>query len=114
MKYSEFYGITGLPLSWLSTYLKDISQFINYNNCRSNTTNIDIGVPNDLFLSRSFFFYLLTCRPALLIIILYYDTNIIISDFSAKKLKSKLQLTINDIMLWVSANKLTINNDKTH
>ena len=48
--------------------------------------------------------------------ILYAEilSNIIISDCSAKKLKVKLQLTINDIMLWVKSNKLTINIDKTH
>ena len=44
----------------------------------------------------------------------YYDTNIIISDCLAKKLKVKLQRTINEIMLWVKSNKLTINFDKTH
>ena len=41
-------------------------------------------------------------------------TNIIISDCSANKLKVKLKLTINDIMLWVKSNKLTINIVKTH
>ena len=44
LKKLEFYGIKGLPLSWLSLYLKDITQFTYYNNSRSNTTNVDIGV----------------------------------------------------------------------
>ena len=47
--------------------------------------------------------------------ILFADnTNIIISDSSANKFKSKLQFIINDILLWVSVNKLTINIDITH
>ena len=41
LKKLDFYGIRGLPLSWLSSYLKDRSQFTNYNNCMSTTTNID-------------------------------------------------------------------------
>ena len=46
--------------------------------------------------------------------ILFADkTNIIVSDCSANKLKVKLQLTINDIMVWVKSNKLTINIHKT-
>ena len=35
--------------------------------------------------------------------------NITIGDCSANKLKFKLYLKINDIMLWVKSNKLTIN-----
>ena len=42
LKKLDFYGIRGLPLSWLSSYLRDRSQFTNYNNCMSTTTNIDI------------------------------------------------------------------------
>ena len=74
--------------------------------------------PNDLLLGRYFFFYLLMpCRLALLRVcsrlpinntFISYDTHIIISDFSANKLKSKLQLTIDELMLWVSIHKLTI------
>ena len=58
----------------------------------------------------------MTCLPALInkTVILFYYTHIVINDRSANKLKHKLQLTINYIMLWVvSANKFTINIDKT-
>ena len=55
-----------------------------------------------------------TCSINNTFILFADDTNIIISDCSANKLKVKLQLTINDIMLWVISNKLIINIDKTH
>ena len=55
-----------------------------------------------------------TCSINNTVILFSDDTNIIISDCSANKLKVKLQLTINDIMLWVKSNKLIINIDKTH
>ena len=55
-----------------------------------------------------------TCSINNTFILFADDTNIIISDCSNNKLKVKLQLTINDIMLWVISNKLTINIDKTH
>ena len=55
-----------------------------------------------------------TCSINNTFILFADDINIIISDCSANKLKVKLQLTINDIMLWVKSNKLTINIDKTH
>ena len=55
-----------------------------------------------------------TCSINNTFILFADDTNIIISDCSANKLKVKLQLIINEIMLWVKSNKLTINIDKTH
>ena len=50
-----------------------------------------------------------TCSINNTFILFADDTHIIISDCSANKLKVKLELTINDIMLWVKLNKLTIN-----
>ena len=55
-----------------------------------------------------------TCSINNTFILFVDDTNIIISDFSVNKLKFKLRLTINEIMLWVKSNKLTINIEKTH
>ena len=55
-----------------------------------------------------------TCSINNTFILFADDINIIITDCSANKLKVKLQLTINDKMLWVKSNKLIINIDKTH
>ena len=55
-----------------------------------------------------------TCSINNTVILFADETNIIISDCSANKIKHTLQLTINYIVLWVSANKLTINFNKTH
>ena len=46
-----------------------------------------------------------TCSIYNTFILFADETNIIISDYSANKLKVKLQLTINDIMVWVKSNK---------
>ena len=54
-----------------------------------------------------------TCSINKTCILFSDDTNIISSDYSANKLKVKLQLKIN-IMLWVKSNELIINIDKTH
>ena len=105
LKKLDFYGIRELPLSWLSSYLKDRSQFTNYNNCMSNTTNIDIGFPQGSIIGPLFFLIYINDMPTCSInntcILFADDTNIIISNCSANKLKVKLQLTINEIMLWV-------------
>ena len=79
--------VRGLPLSWLSSYIKDRSQFINYNNCRSNsTTNINTGVPQASILGPIIFLLFIndmpTCSIKHTFILFADDTNIIISDCS--------------------------------
>ena len=54
-----------------------------------------------------------TCSIYITFILFADETNIIINDCSANNLKVKLQLTINDIMVLVKSNKLTINIHKT-
>ena len=70
-----------------------------------NTINIDIGVPQRYILGPILFLLCINDMPTCYInntfILFADDTNIIISDCSANKLKVKLQLTINDIMLWI-------------
>jgi hypothetical protein len=41
----EHYGIRGVALHWLRTYLTDLSQFVDFNGTLSNTIKTNCGVP---------------------------------------------------------------------
>ena len=34
----EFYGIRGIPLTWIKSYLSNRQQFVDINNCKSSLT----------------------------------------------------------------------------
>ena len=72
----------------------------------STTTNIDIGVLQGYISGPLPFLVFIndmpTCSINYTFIQFADDTRITISDCSANKLNRKLQVTISDIMLWVS------------
>ena len=42
---SSLYGISGVVLSWFQSYLSDRTQFVTIDDNRSNTVNLEFGVP---------------------------------------------------------------------
>ena len=51
----EYYGITGTPLKLLTSYLKDIYQYVIYNGETSNMLEIRTGIPQGSILGLLFF-----------------------------------------------------------
>ena len=54
------YGIRGLPLQWMISYLSDRSQKCKINNLLSSQQVVSSGVPQSFCLSSLLFIYLLT------------------------------------------------------
>ena len=40
-----YYGIRGTALDWVSNYLSGRKQFVSYNNSKSDTVDISLGIP---------------------------------------------------------------------
>ena len=52
-----FYGVRGLALHWVQSYLTDRKQYILYNIVQSYTLGIPCGVPQGSVLGPFFFFF---------------------------------------------------------
>ena len=56
LKKLEHYGIRGVPLKWLSSYLSGRQQYVNFQNIDSDKMFIKRGVPQGSILAPLFFF----------------------------------------------------------
>ena len=51
----EYYGIRGIPLQLIKSYLQNRTQFVQINSTMSTTTSINIGIPQGSVLGPLFF-----------------------------------------------------------
>jgi len=112
------YGIRGLQLSWFSSYLDRRQQCVESNGKRSTLKIVQHGVPQGSNLGPLLFLLYINDLPSvssqLFFILFADDTNIF---YSHKCLDTLFQI-VNDelahIADWFSANKLSLNLDKTN
>ena len=118
------FGIKGKALAWLRSYLLGRSQFVCVESARSSSRELTCGVPQGSVLGP--ILYSMYTAPLGDIIkhhsMSYHfyadDTQLYMSfhpsttgepEFS----KTQMEACIHDIELWMSSNKLRLNNDKT-
>ena len=110
------YGIRGLPLKMIQSYLLNRKQFTLVNGTKSEERSINIGVPQGSVLGPLLFLLYINDLPlaSCLHTKLFADDTCLI--FSATTL-DELQIIINQeikkIDLWMSSNKLSLNYKKT-
>ena len=116
----KFYGIQGSSLNLIEDYLKNRKQCVGINNIRSAFTNILAGVPQGSILGPLLFIIymndILFASPIFKTIIYADDTTLLanLSDFYLKKVNIKiLNNELNKFRLWLRANKLTLNTQKS-
>ena len=115
----ETYGIRGVALDWFRSYLSNRSQYVCINDACSNVLKIDYSVPqgsilgpllflifiNDISKSSDFFKY-----------ILYADDSTLSTCINENEIDSftnSINKELNNVHLWLCANKIVINEDKT-
>ena len=94
------------------------SQFVEYNNVKSKTENITHGVPQGSILGPLLFIIYMndfSRSSELLFSILFADdTSVFIEGTSFQDISNILNKELENISIWLEANKLTININKTH
>lgn len=120
----QLFGLQGITIQWLSSYLADRSQSIQVNSTQSKESKLQYGVPQGSVLGP-LLFNMYTYPLASVIQknnLLYHmypdDTQIYLSfnpksDVECSNALAVIQGCLHDIQSWMSANWLKLNPDKT-
>ena len=114
------FGIDGLPLKWVKSYLSNRHQKVKIDNNLSNVLAILYGVPQGSVLGPLLFsMYIFPLTDVIDDHTLFYhvyadDTQLYCFSPSDQidSLLDKIFTSTDDINLWMSANKLKMNNEK--
>ena len=113
----ERYGVRGLPLAWLTSYLRNRRQFVSVEGRCSRQKTSNIGIPQGSILGPILFLIYIndiTLISEIFTVISYDDDTTFLIDNSNY---NSLILQINNELLkrnqWLMANKLSLNLDKT-
>ena len=118
LKKLNYYGIRGTPLAWINSYLSGRQQFTTYNGIQSDYKDIACGVPQGSILGPLLFLVyvndLAFVSEKLYTIMFADDTNMFLTGESINELVNVLNIELQSIVVWLKANKLSLNIDKTH
>ena len=114
----EFYGIRGLPLDWFNSYLSQRKQYVEYIKFRSETRQVECGVPQGSVLGPLLFILYINDLPDAIenarSIIFADDTTIYISGRNIESIYRTMNRELNVVVDWYRANKLSLNETKTN
>ena len=112
------YGIRGMALKWMASYLHDRNQYVYVNSTKSSTLNLKYGVPQGSILGPLLFIIYINDLPGIdttIHFIMYADdANIIITGCNITEIKTKAELLLDRLSNWVGSNSLKLNVKKTH
>ena len=117
LKKLEKYGIRGLPLQLIASYLKDRKQAVRIGSAISSQAVINRGVPQGSVLGPLYFLIFINDMPRYLsnsYSILFADDCTLC--YRGQSLNSTIELCnsqLKKLYEWTTSNKLTINFDKT-
>ncbi len=112
------YGIRGSALNWFKSYLASRTQKVSINGTLSEPQTITHGVPQGSVLGPLLFLIYINDLPSCSSILKFHlfadDTSIFFSYNNAKDLESIVNLELKNVSTWLSANRLTLNVDKSN
>ena len=112
------YGIRGTQLKWFHSYFENRTQRVMCNGVLSAIGYISYGVPQGSNLGPLLFLLyindLANISSTLFFILFADDTNIFYSHRSWQTLKETINTELENVNNWFSANRLTLNLDKTN
>ena len=118
LKKLKFYGIRGIPLTWLENYLTNRKQYVDLNGICSETHNITCGVPQGSILGPLLFLIYINdvshSSGILKFTLFADDTNVLYSSKDLKNYNSTINNELDKLALWFKTNKLSLNAKKTN
>ena len=112
------YGIRGIANSWLSSYLKERSQYVFYNNENSDAMNICCGVPQGSILGPKLFILyindMVNVSKILKFIIFAENPNLFCTSKDIVSLSVTICNELIKLKKWFALNKLSLNITKTN
>jgi len=118
LKKLENYGIRGEQLKWFISYFENRQQCVCCNDAFSDLRAIDYGVPQGSNLGPLLFLIYINdlpnVSPIMFFILFADDTNVFFSHSSLQTLTQVVNTELTLVADWFSANRLTLNLDKTN
>ena len=112
----EKYGIRGIPLKFLESYLSNRWQYVKLNGKCSDLERIEIGVPQGSILGPLLFLLYINDLPNasnFFVKLFADDTFLSLSSQNFDDLKKKTNSEMKKVYSWLIANKLTLNVKKS-
>ena len=109
----EHYGIRGVVYNWFASYLSNRKQFVSLRSSVSDHHTISCGVPQGSVLGPLLFLLYVNdmnkCSNILEFHLFADDTNLFLSDNNVQSLEFKMNIELEKVSHWLSANKLSLN-----
>ena len=114
----SIYGIRGLALDWIKSYLCCREQFVSFNSVNSEKCIMSCGVPQGSILGPLFFLLYINDISNIsneLFMLLYADdTNVFFTGDTIQNMCSRVNDELEKIVSWLNANRLSLNVKKSH
>ena len=113
----DHYGIRGIVLKFFQSFLENRKQFVSINRFCSTLRDVSFGVPQGSTLGPLLFLLYINDLPNSIDSVprlFADDTCLLVNSSSLEHLESKLNIEINKVNDWITANKLTLNAKKSN
>ena len=118
LKKLEHYGVRGVALKWLTSYLYKRKQFVQIGNTCSDLRDITCGVPQGSVLGPKLFIMYINdiCNVSDIIKFILFadDTNLFKCGDNVEELCTQLSNELSKLLIWFDINKLSLNILKTN
>jgi len=118
IKKMYIYGVRGIALKWLESYLKDRLQYVMLNDTNSGLINMLCGVPQGSILGPTLFLLYINdmhnVSDILSFILFADDTNIFYTGNNVNDICSIMNRELKMLSIWFKVNKLSLNIAKTN